>query len=266
VFLTGFSFGVFVTARLAKRLADAGIPARRLVLVGTAAGFVESGRQYSTEDAARSSPIPATFPALIFGVHSCRPTSDCARTDGAANRSHETSGLRCTAGKPPPSRIAFYRFSSCFSMIGWFRSIRSRKLGFHATVTPLFVEGKAMKADVVKWVVIVLLSVLASGCSSIRARTGTLDNKEWTVYPGIRQDMKEMGDVFSGERPGRGWLNGLVASILVLDLPFSAVFDTMAVPYDLYRIYTPKASGEARESSRRPSDQQAKDQEPERRR
>jgi alpha/beta superfamily hydrolase len=49
VLLAGFSFGAFVTARLAKRLADAGIPARRLVLVGTAAGFVEGGRQYSTE-------------------------------------------------------------------------------------------------------------------------------------------------------------------------------------------------------------------------
>jgi alpha/beta superfamily hydrolase len=49
VFLAGFSFGAFVIARLAKRLADAGIPARRLVLVGTAAGFVEGSRQYSTE-------------------------------------------------------------------------------------------------------------------------------------------------------------------------------------------------------------------------
>jgi alpha/beta superfamily hydrolase len=49
VFLAGFSFGAFVVTRLAKRLADAGTPARRLVLVGTAAGFVEGGRQYSTE-------------------------------------------------------------------------------------------------------------------------------------------------------------------------------------------------------------------------
>lgn len=49
VYLAGFSFGAFVIARLAKRLADAGIPARRLILVGTAAGFVEGSRQYSTE-------------------------------------------------------------------------------------------------------------------------------------------------------------------------------------------------------------------------
>jgi uncharacterized protein YceK len=107
----------------------------------------------------------------------------------------------------------------------------------------IFVEGTTMKADVGKWAAIVFLSVLVSGCSSIRARTEILDDKEWTVYPGVRQDVKEMGDVFSGERPGRRWLNGVVASILVLDLPFSAVFDTMAAPYDWYRIRNPKASG-----------------------
>jgi len=49
VFLAGFSFGAFVTTRLAQKLAAAGIPARRLVLVGTAAGFVEGDRQYETE-------------------------------------------------------------------------------------------------------------------------------------------------------------------------------------------------------------------------
>lgn len=49
VFLAGFSFGAFVTTRLAKQLAEAGVPARRLVLVGTAAGFVEGDRQYPAE-------------------------------------------------------------------------------------------------------------------------------------------------------------------------------------------------------------------------
>jgi alpha/beta superfamily hydrolase len=49
VYLAGFSFGAFVITRLAKRLADAGCPARRLVLVGTAAGFIEGLREYSTE-------------------------------------------------------------------------------------------------------------------------------------------------------------------------------------------------------------------------
>lgn len=49
VYLAGFSFGAYVTTRLARRLAEAGDPARRLVLVGTAAGFVEGARTYETE-------------------------------------------------------------------------------------------------------------------------------------------------------------------------------------------------------------------------
>lgn len=38
VALSGFSFGTYVQSQLAKRLADAGTPAQRLVLVGAAAG------------------------------------------------------------------------------------------------------------------------------------------------------------------------------------------------------------------------------------
>jgi hypothetical protein len=49
LYLAGFSFGAFVSTRLAKRLAALGDPACRLVLVGTAAGFVEGDRQYETE-------------------------------------------------------------------------------------------------------------------------------------------------------------------------------------------------------------------------
>ena len=49
VALAGFSFGAFVQTRVAKRLADRSMPAERLILVGTAAGFVEGARQYDTE-------------------------------------------------------------------------------------------------------------------------------------------------------------------------------------------------------------------------
>ncbi len=47
--LGGFSFGAYVVTRLAQRLAAAGDPAKRLVLVGTAAGFVDGERTYVTE-------------------------------------------------------------------------------------------------------------------------------------------------------------------------------------------------------------------------
>lgn len=49
VYLGGYSFGAYVVTRLARRLDEAATPARRLVLVGTAAGFVEGTRRYVTE-------------------------------------------------------------------------------------------------------------------------------------------------------------------------------------------------------------------------
>ncbi|WP_153130229.1 alpha/beta hydrolase [Dechloromonas hortensis] len=49
VALAGFSFGAYCQTRAAKRLVEAGHPAQRLVLVGTAAGHVEGSRQYDTE-------------------------------------------------------------------------------------------------------------------------------------------------------------------------------------------------------------------------
>lgn len=48
VALAGFSFGAYCQTKVAERLAAAGHPAQRLVLVGTAAGFVEGTRHYQT--------------------------------------------------------------------------------------------------------------------------------------------------------------------------------------------------------------------------
>ncbi len=59
VYLAGFSFGAHVVARLAQRLVEVGDPARRLVLVGTAAGFIEGLRQYET----------AAVPAETIVIH-----------------------------------------------------------------------------------------------------------------------------------------------------------------------------------------------------
>lgn len=49
VALAGFSFGAYVQTRVGKRLAELGRPAKRLILVGTAAGFVSGGRSYVKE-------------------------------------------------------------------------------------------------------------------------------------------------------------------------------------------------------------------------
>lgn len=48
VTLAGFSFGAYVVTRVAQRLAEAGRPARWLVLVGTAAGMISGARHYDT--------------------------------------------------------------------------------------------------------------------------------------------------------------------------------------------------------------------------
>ncbi len=53
VVLAGFSFGGFVQTRVARRLAESGRPAQRVVLVGAATGTVPGLRQYATE------PVPA---------------------------------------------------------------------------------------------------------------------------------------------------------------------------------------------------------------
>lgn len=47
--LAGFSFGAYVVTRVAKALQEANDPAERLVLVSTAAGFIEGARSYVTE-------------------------------------------------------------------------------------------------------------------------------------------------------------------------------------------------------------------------
>ncbi len=49
VALAGFSFGAYVQTRVAEALVAAGQPAQRLVLVGTASGFVEGARRYQTK-------------------------------------------------------------------------------------------------------------------------------------------------------------------------------------------------------------------------
>lgn len=98
-----------------------------------------------------------------------------------------------------------------------------------------------MKANVGKWITMVLFSLLVTGCSSIRARTETLES-EWRIYPGVRQDVQEMSEIFRGERLQSAWLNALVTFMLAVDLPFSSLFDTFALPYDLSQISNPKAS------------------------
>lgn len=132
----------------------------------------------------------------------------------------------------------------------------------HKGVTSIGWKVKAMKSDAGRWAVVVLLSTAMCGCSSIRARN-EIPNKEWTVYPGSRKDVKEMGEIFKGERTEPGWVKGLITTILIVDLPISTVFDTVIAPYDVYRIYNPEDFEKARGSSESPPDQEANGQDAE---
>ena len=108
-----------------------------------------------------------------------------------------------------------------------------------------------MKSNIGRWAVVVILTIFTLGCSSIRARTDLRKDNEWTIYPGVREDVKEMGRLVMGEplksgdvEKEAGWLRGITGFFLVFDLPFSAVLDTVGSPYDLYRIYNPQDFGD----------------------
>ncbi|MDR2164245.1 MAG: alpha/beta hydrolase [Zoogloeaceae bacterium] len=55
VALAGFSFGAYCQTRVARHLSEQGQPAERLILVGTAAGFVGEGRERRVYD---TRPVP----------------------------------------------------------------------------------------------------------------------------------------------------------------------------------------------------------------
>lgn len=115
-----------------------------------------------------------------------------------------------------------------------------------------------MKLDAGRWAVVVLLSIFMLACTSIRARTEILRHDRWTVYPGAKQGVKEMGQLIRGEHAQSskdidseaGWMKGIIAAILAVDLPFSTLFDTVAIPYDLYRKDNPQKF----KKDRKPSD------------
>lgn len=71
---------------------------------------------------------------------------------------------------------------------------------------------------------LVLLSgiISLSGCSSVMSHTG---GKEGT-YPGTRSSAQTLGDSNT---------NWGVKSLVALDMPFTAVMDTLLLPWDMFR-------------------------------
>jgi len=63
---------------------------------------------------------------------------------------------------------------------------------------------------------------MTSGCSSVMSHTGGDEG----YYPGTRSDVNMI------KSDDTSWA---MTPLLVLDLPFSAVLDTLLLPYDYYR-------------------------------
>ena len=80
-----------------------------------------------------------------------------------------------------------------------------------------------------------VLLVALSGCTSLRSRVDRAD-ADWMVYPGVATDFTDLGKAFEGKLKGPEWTPVVVVPMLLADLPISAAFDTVALPYDLTRI------------------------------
>ncbi|WP_312691763.1 YceK/YidQ family lipoprotein [Kosakonia sp.] len=68
----------------------------------------------------------------------------------------------------------------------------------------------------------ILSGMMLSGCSSVMSHTGGKEG----VYPGTRASSTMLSD----DDTGIG-----MKSLVVLDMPFTAVVDTLLLPWDLFR-------------------------------
>jgi uncharacterized protein YceK len=105
---------------------------------------------------------------------------------------------------------------------------------------PTSLPGENDNMNAKRGLALILIATLASGCASIRARTEVLPRKGWTVYPGARQGVKDIDAAIDGRLPYPRWMQVLLLPAFVADLPVGAAFDTLALPYDLYRIHHPE--------------------------
>ncbi|MGL4858791.1 MAG: YceK/YidQ family lipoprotein, partial [Enterobacteriaceae bacterium] len=64
--------------------------------------------------------------------------------------------------------------------------------------------------------------ILVSGCASIMSHSGPYQG----YYPGVRSNAEAL------QHEQTGWA---MTPLLVLDMPLSAVADTLLLPYDAYR-------------------------------
>lgn len=100
-------------------------------------------------------------------------------------------------------------------------------------------------------IILILLALstsVISGCSSIRSRYDAPES-HWSVYPGVQRDGSDLIDTFEGKTKPE-WTSVVVVPVLLLDVPFSLILDTILFPYDAYIMAQP-----APKASTGPSDQ-----------
>ncbi|AYY82269.1 MULTISPECIES: YceK/YidQ family lipoprotein [Proteus] len=85
---------------------------------------------------------------------------------------------------------------------------------------------------------LVLLVTLLTGCSSVMTHAGP--NKE--LYSGTKNNMTMLKDNETG------WA---MKPLVILDLPFSAVLDTLLLPYDYYTQDDDKSDNSPKERIKR---------------
>lgn len=94
------------------------------------------------------------------------------------------------------------------------------------------------------------ITLLSCGCSSIMTHSGPYDG----YYPGVRNN---------ADRISEGEMGWGMTTLLLLDMPFSAVVDTILLPYDMYRSDKDQrpASPKERLASKEKEEREAKSKE-----
>ncbi|WP_318369603.1 YceK/YidQ family lipoprotein [Enterobacter sp.] len=85
-----------------------------------------------------------------------------------------------------------------------------------------------------KWAGIFLLILSTTGCSSVITRAGEYD--KYYVYPGVRSSADQLSNHNSTSS------SSSVNPLLIIDLPFSFILDTVLLPADaiIYSINAPE--------------------------
>ena len=97
------------------------------------------------------------------------------------------------------------------------------------------IESRDMKNSARSITAGFLVVIVVSGCASIGARQGA---QEHAPYQGVKDDIHYMAHSDEADHPSLQWL-------IAIDLPLSAILDTLLLPFDLAANHPPTKTEEA---------------------